>query len=85
MKFNCGLTKQEKKDAELALHQAKQKWHIHFAKWPTQVGSGDCRWLEDIWVRYEYNYFYGNKAVIVPKVHYRAFENRPEGATDVRI
>jgi len=41
MKFNCGLTTEQK-------FNAKQKWHPVFAWLPHRVGDGDCRWLEVI-------------------------------------
>lgn len=41
MKFNCGPTWQEKREA-------KGKWHSWFAWRPVRVGPKDCRWLETI-------------------------------------
>jgi hypothetical protein len=52
MKFNCGLTKEEKERAkmraEIAAHDRLLKWHDYFALCPIQVASGDCRWLETV-------------------------------------
>ena len=57
MKFNCGLTDEEKWQKRYrALMALKAKraaaglydWHDWYAWLPTRVGSGDCRWLETI-------------------------------------
>jgi hypothetical protein len=42
MKFNCGRTWEEKRDA-------KEKWHRWFAWYPIRLGSRHCRWLEVVW------------------------------------
>lgn len=47
MKFNCGPTWAEKKEA-------KEQWHPWFAWHPVRIGSGDCRWLETIERKGEY-------------------------------
>ena len=39
MKFDCGPTWAEKRDAE-------KQWHKWFAWCPVRIGSHDCRWLE---------------------------------------
>ncbi len=39
MKFDCGPTREEKRDA-------LQTWHRHFAWRPKRFASHDCRWLE---------------------------------------
>lgn len=44
MKFNCGPTWQERRDA-------KQEWHLWFAWRPVRIASGDCRWLEYVWCK----------------------------------
>lgn len=41
MRFNCGLSWEER-------YQAKQQWHRWFAWRPVRIAAGDCRWLE--WV-----------------------------------
>jgi hypothetical protein len=41
MKFNCGLTWQEKLEA-------REQWHRWFAWRPVRVATRDCRWLEYI-------------------------------------
>jgi len=61
MKFNCGLTPQEKQ-------AIKARWHDWFAWHPIRLGSRDCRWLETVerscispWSDWEY------RAIEVPK------------------
>ena len=39
MKFNCGLTKNEK----------LQSWHKWFAWYPVRISKNDCRWLETVY------------------------------------
>ena len=41
MKFNCGITWEEKL-------VARKEWHRWFAWYPIRLGSRDCRWLETI-------------------------------------
>ena len=47
MKFNCGLTWQEKM-------AATEKWHKFFLWWPKNFGSRNCRWLETVWRKGEF-------------------------------
>lgn len=42
MKFDCGLTKQERQER-------LETWHRWFAWCPIRMGSHDCRWLEYVW------------------------------------
>jgi len=52
MKFNCGLTPEEKakrkEQARIWRENGLKDWHIKFAWWPTRVAAFDCRWLEYI-------------------------------------
>ena len=56
MKFNCGLSPEEKFEARVNKARSDNEsyiayameWHKYFAWWPTRVGSKDCRWLETI-------------------------------------
>lgn len=53
MKFDCGLSAQEK-------WELSSDWHEWFAWYPVRVGHRDCRWLERVerkrsYVRY-WNY-----------------------------
>lgn len=41
MKFDCGPTWREKRNA-------RKEWHRWFALLPRRVGSHDCRWFEYI-------------------------------------
>ncbi len=41
MKFNCGPTRKEKREA-------KEAWHKIFAFLPHRINSHDCRWFEYI-------------------------------------
>jgi hypothetical protein len=43
MKFNCGPTKEERKEERKA---RLSDWHRFFCIWPRRVGYRDCRWLE---------------------------------------
>ena len=43
MKFNCGLSADEKRQQEI---ERSENWHRWFAWKPIRVGSRDCRWLE---------------------------------------
>ncbi len=52
MKFDCGPTLRESR-------AALEVWHRYFAWCPTRVGSHDCRWLEWIERKGEYNSHYG--------------------------
>jgi hypothetical protein len=45
MKFDCGLTKEEKQELDICRYS---NWHEWFAWFPVQVGYRDCRWLEVI-------------------------------------
>lgn len=45
MKFNCGPTEQQRRQA------ARDRWcvwHRWFAWFPVRVGANDCRWLETV-------------------------------------
>lgn len=50
MKFNCGLTLEEKQNQRFQQkvidHQFNTKWHRVYAWFPVRVGYKDCRWLE---------------------------------------
>lgn len=46
MKFNCGLTKEEKKQAARVERDKLKVWRPYFAWKPIRIGSRDCRWLE---------------------------------------
>ena len=56
MKFNCGLTREEKdklREAEDSriwneIYNYITQWHDWFAWYPVRVGSKDCRWLETV-------------------------------------
>lgn len=43
MKFDCGLTTKEKKEA---YEKKITDWHRVFLWFPKRVGHRDCRWLE---------------------------------------
>lgn len=49
MKFNCGLSKNERL---IAIVGRIRNWHAKFAWLPVRVGDNDCRWLEFVEVRY---------------------------------
>jgi len=51
MKLDCGLTFNEK-------IAAWKEWHPWFAWRPVRVGHRDCRWLEWVERRREYNEYY---------------------------
>jgi hypothetical protein len=63
MKFNCGLTWdekfdllwEEKKELERQVEEGGG-WHSWFAWYPVKVGSRDCRWLERVERRYTFWY-----------------------------
>ena len=44
MKFNCGLSYEDKREVY-------RKWHRWFAWYPIRLASKDCRWLEKLWRR----------------------------------
>lgn len=52
MKFNCGLSKEERIEKKLVqtirLEDYYTNWHKHFAWLSVRVGSCDCRWLETV-------------------------------------
>lgn len=60
MKFNCGPTEEEKREYARQLYLERQaaaeEWHPWFAWFPVQVGSNDCRWLEVVERRQQYNF-----------------------------
>ena len=64
MKFNCGVTPNEK----CALAEKKiedtvkflQEWHDFFAWMPVRIGSGDCLWLETVERKCRCNIYIGN-------------------------
>lgn len=41
MRWNCGPTRADKREA-------KKRWHSWFAWLPTRVAPNDCRWMETI-------------------------------------
>lgn len=43
MKFDCGPTYAERREADIA---ARERWHSWFSWHPVRVGPRDCRWLE---------------------------------------
>jgi hypothetical protein len=45
MKFDCGLTSQEKGEIR---RKAAEEWRPWFAWYPVRVGSRQCVWLETI-------------------------------------
>ena len=45
MKFNCGETREEKRER---LREIESQWHNWFAWYPVRVGSNECRWLETV-------------------------------------
>jgi len=55
LKFDCGLTYQDKQER-------KRKWHLWFAWHPITIGSHDCRWLEKVYRkgRQKYNFLHGH-------------------------
>lgn len=61
MKFNCGLSRAEKRKIRydkrveelLAGASALKQWHDHFAWWPVRIDTNDCRWLEVVERKYE--------------------------------
>ena len=59
MKFDCGLTYSEKRDA-------LRKWHMAFAWLPVRMGSRDCRWLEYYWRRLEVSTPFGDAYGVAP-------------------
>ena len=63
MKFNCGLTREEKKVLAEAKWEKKldkeQHWHDFFAWYPVRLGSRDCRWLETVEQKGQYWAFHG--------------------------
>jgi hypothetical protein len=52
MRWDCGLTWEEKKEA-------KERWHLWFAWHPVRLGPHDCRWLETVERKGHY-YCYGH-------------------------
>lgn len=50
MKFNCGLSAEEK-------WEYKKKWHPWFAWYPVRIGHRDCRWLEYVDRKYVFHCF----------------------------
>jgi hypothetical protein len=48
MKFNCGLSRNEKSAVRTARYEASKSWHSWFAWHPVRVASKDCRWLESV-------------------------------------
>lgn len=59
MKFNCGLSKKERKERGNEAY-AKEllritDWHDVFAWKPINIGLGNCRWLETVERRYVYD------------------------------
>jgi hypothetical protein len=58
MKFNCGLSEEEKRKLRWEQYKAYQEeydagggWVDWFAWYPVRVAPGDCRWLEKVEVR----------------------------------
>lgn len=45
MKFDCGPTPRERRNA---LRAAQSEWHSWFAWYPVRVGPRECRWLEPV-------------------------------------
>lgn len=43
MKFQCGKTRDEKREAVI---RKVFNWHLVFAWLPIKIGKHDCRWLE---------------------------------------
>lgn len=52
MKFNCGPTPEEQREAHrvkfVAHVRRLEEWHDFFVIWPRRIGSHDCRFLETI-------------------------------------
>ena len=52
MKFNCGPTKEERRELaekEKALKvQRMANWNVWFAWYPVRLGKGDCRLFENV-------------------------------------
>ena len=61
MKFDCGKTPEEQTAERWAKRDAarakRRQWHPVFAWFPKRVGSRDCRWLEVVERREDYNYW----------------------------
>jgi hypothetical protein len=56
MKFKCGKTEEEKKEAvkSASVHAEKlMRWHRMFAWLPAHINETECRWLE--WVERKYD------------------------------
>lgn len=58
MKFNCGLTRDEKHTLEWNERLRRENWHDWFAWYPVQVASCDCRWLEVVQRKLTYCSYY---------------------------
>lgn len=49
MKFDCGPTWRERRDAQQAEIKRLENWHTWFAWYPVRVtDTRDCRWLETV-------------------------------------
>lgn len=61
MRFNCGLSADERQTRDWVelqeLIKIRSNWHSWFAWYPVKPKSHDCRWLETVERRAIYNYF----------------------------
>lgn len=80
MRFNCGPSLQERRNARALMLREKmqrfQVWHSYFAWMPIRVGESVCCWMETVERRYVGGFVYcGRRIIRGHRIEYRAMNS----------